>query len=200
MSHWVRQIHAPAWLAWFLANAAGAALGLLLAFAAASLAGADEDREISLFILVSFALCLGAAQWLVMRRYWPAARWWLPVSAAGLLLGVGLIMAAVQLSRMLQAEQALVRLMQGEGGTALTLGTYGAALGMAQWLYLRRWAAQAGWWVLASAGGMAFFGWLVGQAMESIFELVFVGAVPAVFTGLVLAWLVKQQMAMRPAA
>jgi signal transduction histidine kinase len=98
-------------------------------------------------------------------------------------------MAAVQLSRALQVEQALVRLMQGEGGTALTLGTYGAALGMAQWLYLRRWAAQAGWWVLASAGGMAFFGWLVGQAMESIFELVFVGAVPAVFTGLVLAWL-----------
>ena len=85
---------------------------------------------------------VGAAQFLVLRRVIKSA-WWIPATTAD--WGLGLMLGA---------------LMQPRLHAPAGIGT-GIALGVTQWLILRRHVSQAGWWILAST-----LSWTLAWAIE----------------------------------
>jgi hypothetical protein len=109
--------------------------------------------------------CVGIAQWLVIRPRISGTRWWIGASIVGFAFGklVGdLVVAQTGI------ENSLIT---GLGGAII-----GASLGLAQWLVLRRYVAQAGWWVAASAVAWAIawiiISWGGERAGEAVGEVV----------------------------
>lgn len=113
--------------------------------------------------LATQGLVLGLAQWLIVRRYMPRAGWWVPAT----------IVAAVLIAA------ATVVAYEGGGYRSFFvrngIGTLveGLALGMAQWLVLRRHVTRAGWWVVASAAG-----WLAAVFLTMVIFRLGLGALP----------------------
>jgi hypothetical protein len=78
----------------------------------------------------------------------------------------------------------------------LGYSSLGCALGLAQWLVLRRWSPRAHWWILANMlawpGGWALAGAL-GAAGSELFaaalQLLATPGLAGLMTGAVLAWL-----------
>jgi hypothetical protein len=79
----------------------------------------------------------------------------------------------------------------------------GTVIGLVQWLILRRWCTQAGWWVLAStlcwsilgASKLGALGWVVPQTSSTLLRL-FYGLVDGMKMGVILGvgqWLVLRQ-------
>jgi hypothetical protein len=135
------------WPLWAAANAVGTALGLAAVWGLAPVASrAGELAAVPLFG-VAGALA-GALQGLVLRRRVRGLRGWVVASAAGLAAGVAVLAVLFGLS---------VGLLGEESGAGLAVGAAagGAVAGAAQWLVLRRRVPRAGWWVPASAAGMA---------------------------------------------
>lgn len=92
-------------------------------------------------------------------------------------------------------ERAALRGLEGAIG--------GTVIGLIQWLVLRRWCAQAGWWVLAStlcwsilgASKLGALGWVVPQTSSTLLRL-FYGLVDGMKMGAILGvgqWLVLRQ-------
>jgi len=75
---------------------------------------------------------------------------------------------------------------------------FGCALGMMQWLVLRRWVYRAGWWVLGN-----IVSWTVSFFLEDVIVIavkgtglvvaceIVGGTVAAIITGLTLVWLLR---------
>lgn len=79
----------------------------------------------------------------------------------------------------------------------------GTVIGLAQWLVLRRWCPQAGWWILSStlcwtvlgASKLGALGWVVPQTHSDLLRL-FYGLVDGMKMGAILGvgqWLVLRQ-------
>jgi hypothetical protein len=153
---------AALWLWWVAANAAGNALtsgaGAALAPVGRSFGGPVDAVVVPLLTVASFA-AVPAAQWAVLRR---RARVpllvWTTTTCGGLLLAglVGATGALVALPRPPptgDADRAIQVADYLRERLAAASAGMGAAIGLAQWLVLRRHAAGAGWWVPANAVG-----------------------------------------------
>src|SRR6476646_497753 len=92
-------------------------------------------------------------------------------------------------------ERAALRGLEGALG--------GTVMGLVQWLVLRRWCSQAGWWVLAStlcwsilgSSKLGALGWVVPQTNSTLLRL-FYGLVDGMKMGVILGvgqWLVLRQ-------
>jgi hypothetical protein len=173
---------------WMLASlagwAAGLALGALLTEIGSGVFGLNEDRAVVYAVLLALGLAVGDAQSAVLRRHLSGAWRWIPVTLAGYLLAMGIMAAAsgVRISTDLMAN-------------AILLGLIGAAIGVPQWLLLRRTFRGAGLWAPASAAGFLAFLWLVAHPVSSMGEMIALGAVlgalAAVPPGIVLARMVR---------
>jgi hypothetical protein len=85
--------------------------------------------------------------WLILRRLFARAGWWIPASVVGsflgyIPLGVGIAGADTGQGFLFISE----RYVFGVG-----CAVAGAVAGTLQRLILRRWVSRAGWWVLASS-------------------------------------------------
>jgi hypothetical protein len=135
------------WVRWILANVAGVVLasvaGLILAFA---LGTEWETVAATRYFFWVYAFLLGTGQWLILRqrgfRYPP----WVVTTVGGALLYSVVITAT---------WDPVWSRYSGIWVAVATLTLYGAAIGMAQWLYLRKRFSGAGWWILATAAGFA---------------------------------------------
>jgi len=140
------------------------------------------------------------AQWLVFRRHLSRAGWWVLATILGMAVG-GAIGMATRVSRQVALAWAV-----GDGSDVVRTGaTLGAAVGVAQWLFLRQHFAEAGWWIPASIAG-----WTIGAvAGLSIvvdcaeFVRCFVGwasygAIIGTVTGLMLLWLMTRSVSQPP--
>ena len=136
------------------------------------------------------------AQWLVLRRHIFRAGWWVLATILGMAVG-GAAGMATGVEWMVALAWAV-----GDGSDVVRTGaTLGAAVGVAQWLFLRQHFAQTGWWIPASIaswtiGAVAGLS-IVGDCAE--FVRCFVGwasygAVIGAVTGLVLLWLMTRPM------
>lgn len=181
-----------AWLLWILANTAGATIGVAITFAAIYALGADNDRAITFLLVPAIAICVGVAQWLVIRKYMPRAIAWIAASIAGLFVGAAMISAVAWIANATLSESAVAQIMQGRLSMALPLSLYGASIGFTQWLFLRRFARHSQWWILASAIGAALFGIFTGNSISHIADLIWIISIPTAITGFVLAKLVQQ--------
>jgi hypothetical protein len=115
----------------------------------------------------SVGLLIGVLQWVVLRRYLRQAGWWILASALGWAAGWGIVIAVAQLEIGLLTEPLL-----------------GAAMGMLQWLVLRRQLRQAGWWIVVST-----LGWTV--ALTGLADQLLAGAVAGAVTGIALELLLR---------
>ncbi|HYN68837.1 MAG TPA: hypothetical protein VEX41_01345 [Candidatus Eisenbacteria bacterium] len=136
---------------------------------------------------------VGIAQWLVLRRQFSGARWWILASVIG--FGIGKVLG-----------DQLAAAVGGPVGIALGGATIGVAAGLLQWIVLRREVAAPGWWVLASTIGWAVAWMIIGTIEDgaagpsgSAYLIGVAGAALAgVITGATLVWLLRTRTAARP--
>jgi hypothetical protein len=135
-------------------------------------------------------ISVGILQWLVLRRHFNRAGWWVLASITGFAVGKAL-------------GDALAQADLGAVGLALSGAAIGTSLGIAQWVVLRRHVEQAAWWVLASVAAWAV-GWsiigVVGEAAGGPTGMAYlIGATGAaaagIITGVALVRLLRQRRA-----
>jgi hypothetical protein len=143
--------------------------------------------EIVIFGFLGTAM--GTLQWLVLRRHFSQAGWWVAASAVGgTLVGIGGASYGSKVQVNLVILYSLV----------------GIILGALQWLVLRRRISRSGWWVVASLFGWALavsivqsldqFGLMRGlsETIGLIFGFGLAGTVVGIVTGGLLGWLLSQ--------
>jgi hypothetical protein len=144
------------WFQWVLATTVGWVAGWVLA---------GE---------VGIGIGVGITQWLVLRQLVRQAGWWIWASTVGWFMGWALVVTGI-----------ILPAGSGEGLTSVIAGAVlGAAMGIAQWLVLRRLVYQAGWWVFAST-----IAWTV--ALTGLLGRTVVGTVAGALTGFMLDWLLR---------
>jgi hypothetical protein len=132
--------------------------------------------------LISLALTLSLVQGCLLCNFLPRARLWSLATAASIFLG-GLVTGIVLFGSSAQNRDPFLTL-------AALLLSIGLLLGLAQWLYLRRFLPNAFWIILVdvlAAGSIL----VAGRTYTSLAELA-VFALPGLITGLGL-WLLLSQ-------
>lgn len=143
-----------------------------------------EDFFFSYIFFPMLGLVTGFLQYLLLRHYLPRMGWWIVATVLGLLLGF----AVVYLS------YAIMPVALNPNSTwfaMLVFVSVGTAMGLAQWLVLRRWVPRPGWWILASVLGWVLARLIAGEVFTSLWELVLIGAIPAAIMGLTMWWLLS---------
>ena len=138
-----------------LGMVAGLALALGMGAPIFAVLGAMVGTPIVLSIV---GIGLGTAQWPIIRRHTSSSWWWVVASAFGMALGLTAgVIVVEQAGRFLSGGQLNFRML-GTAARAMSFGTIGvlggAALGLGQWLVLRRHALRCGRWVRVNAGSL----------------------------------------------
>ena len=124
---------------------------------------------------IGFSLTLAATQWLLLRSYLPNVRGWFLATGIGLLFG-GLLVG-VGVAILSDAEVA------PSWGTAMYLLLVGCAVGLAQWLILRR-VLQNAFWIVVIDIAAACSILLAGRSITNILELLILLILPGGITGI----------------
>jgi hypothetical protein len=148
----------------------------------------NADVFTGIGFIIAFPLIMAATQWFLLRSYLPRGGGWFKATAGGLFLG-GLV-AGVN--------------MIWVSGLSVDIGWYeaaifipfGLALGLAQWLYLRRLLPNAAWIILID-GLAACSLLLVGKSITNLLELLAFLVLPGMITGVGL-WLLLKQFRLHP--
>ncbi len=158
-----------------MAPIAAASLWLVdLGVTAGFWSGADPSNLVFFGFVIAFALLLGGVQWFMLRRLLPRAELWFAATGAGILL-TGLA-AGIGLQLITLRELDPIRTL------AVWLVALGLAIGLGQWLYLRRHVLNAFWIVpieILAAGSLL----LSGRSFTNLIELVVVLFLPGVIRG-----------------
>jgi hypothetical protein len=99
------------------------------------------------------------------RDSWTLWEWWVLATVVGGLVGMGIAGIASVIAVNLGTVSTITLLH-------LVGALEGAALGVAQWLVLRRYIKHVGWWIMATAMG-AIVAWLIGLKVVVILMLMF---------------------------
>jgi hypothetical protein len=181
-------------LLWMAASTVGFALASIIQGNAGKLLTDATPVVIAFTITVGLyplvATLPGFLHWLILRRWFPHAGWWVLASGAGSLLGFlvmgwGLGVADTQDGTTF-ARFAVPASMAVAGGPVGTL----------QWVVLRRWVPRAGWWVLASclswaAAEYAYLELTRAGDVRLLWGAVVSGTLSGGITGLTLAGLMR---------
>ena len=174
-----------------------------------------EDADVAFGALVVTSsltgVSVGVGQWLVLRRWMPAASRWIVATALGWLVAfpvglvVGFVTGLVVFATIGVMIGGIIGAVQGESwsyvgaftaliGPFIGLAIAGTVVGLSQSLMLRRWDVHAGQWILITAVGGTFlslgadFGYVSGTPLLGIFGTCLFGA----FTGWQLLRLLRQ--------
>ncbi|RPI34417.1 MAG: hypothetical protein EHM70_02920 [Chloroflexota bacterium] len=167
------------WFAWLFASTLGSFLGWILAWRASFVVP-------GVFSIITLGLVMGVVigvlQWLVLRAHFKGAGWWIIASGLGWAAGFPVGAALAQ-------QLGLTGYLFG---VVLGLAT-GAAVGVAQWLVLRRRASRAMVWIPAS-----IFAWtssLLYYRPQGSGIGVMYGLLSGIVTGVALLWLLYRPSA-----
>jgi hypothetical protein len=126
-----------------LASAMGFGVGAILGMLA-SIALLPRDTSPVVFA-ASFGVLFGAvgglAQWLVLRRKIPEVGLWVPASALGFMVAMGI------------AESGKQGTSNPNAFASLFAAIFGVTSGLLQWLNLRKQGVTVGWWLAANLLG-----------------------------------------------
>lgn len=140
-----------------------------------------EDYLYLYFFIPTVSLLTGAFQSALLRRYLPRmGGGWMIATAAGWLFGVLLVLMPDWLNW-----------RNGYNDLDQAFLAMGLAIGIAQWLLLRRRLSQAGWWIAASITGWGLLALVTGDTLDGL-GLLALGLIPASVTAAALALLMKQ--------
>ncbi len=154
------------WVLWMLASIAGVFLAILILTPMNWLLFAFENRAIPEWLGISFALigavalggAIGAAPWLVLRRWIARSGWWVLATLLG--YGLLLVLPSVFPLRALIPEGELTGPLTG----AIMFVVTGAGMGILQWLVLRGHVVRAGLWI-----AITFAGWVGAYLLTGLF-------------------------------
>jgi hypothetical protein len=134
----------------------------------------DPSILTAIGFFIGFAITLSAAQWLLLRKYLSNASRWFLTTGAGLLIG-GMIagIGAYVLSDVDLASSWKL---------AMVLLLVGSAVGIAQWLVLRRYFYNAFWVVLIDIAAACSL-LLAGESITNFLELLILLILPGTITG-----------------
>jgi len=153
--------------------------------------GVNHITEDYLFMYVFVpivSLLTGVMQYGLLRRFLPRMGWWVLATFAGWLLGFLLIALP---SRLRWIDPPLMNL-------DLILIIMGFAIGVTQWLVLRRTLTRAGWWIVANILGWVLLGWIIPGNSLSQSGLILLGLLPACATAVILVVLMNRVPSTEP--
>ncbi|MEP7137673.1 MAG: hypothetical protein ABI904_22335 [Chloroflexota bacterium] len=145
-----------------------------------------EDYLYMYFFIPTISLLTGAFQSALLRRYLPGVGGWVLATTGGWLLGILLVLAPDWLNW-----------RNGSLNLDLAFLSMGLAIGIAQWLLLRRRLSHAGWWIAANVAGWGLLSVTTGNTLDQ-FGLLALGLLPASVTAAALALLMKQVIPIQP--
>jgi hypothetical protein len=183
------------WLRWVAASTVGFALGATAIGTVGRMISDETPAFIGASVLpvtvVVVAALPGFLHWLILRRWFPRAGWWVVASGVGSLLayvvtGWGLGVADTR------GETTFARF-----AVPASLAVAGAAVGTLQWVVLRRWVSRAGRWVPASSISWVLATFLYmsltrGNDVHLTLGGAASGALSGAITGLVLVGLMRK--------
>jgi len=123
----------------------------------------------------------GTLQYGVLRRYLPHMGWWVVTTTAGWIVGACLALVPDWINwtnPLMTMRLAFLEL--------------GLAIGIAQWLLLRRRVSRAGWWIAASVVGWGLLAVIPGDQMVGPLVVLLLGLIPACATAATLVLLMRQ--------
>jgi uncharacterized membrane protein len=126
------------------------------------------------------SLLTGAFQSALLHRYLPHMGGWVLATVGGWLLGIILVLMPDWL-----------HWRNGYSDLNQAFLSLGLAIGIAQWLLLRRRLSHAGWWIAATVVGWGLLALLTGDTLDGL-GLLALGLLPASVTAAALALLMKQ--------
>jgi hypothetical protein len=134
------------------------------------------DAIIGIF---TFGILLPFAQWIIIKQLFPNSIVWLFVSLLGLLIifAIDLVITTIGI----MPSQGAIRVI------SLAI-SYGAIVGVAQWLFLRQYVENALLWVFANALGWGIVTMVTGAIVEGVLEIFVFSALPAIATGIALVY------------
>ena len=141
-----------------------------------------EDYLAMYALVPSMSLLMGVFQYGLLRHYLPRMGWWMLATVSGWFLGVLLI----ALPSWLGWRDAPLNNLD------LIFLVMGLAIGISQWLLLRRRLARAGWWIAANLAGWGLVGLITPGNSLGQFGLFTLGLLPACATAAMLALLMSQ--------
>jgi hypothetical protein len=147
-----------------------------------------EDYLLMYIFVPIASLLTGALQYGLLSHYLARMGWWVFATVAGWFLGVFLIALPVWLG---WTDGPLNNL-------DLIFFVMGSAIGIIQWLLLRRRLALAGWWIAASALGWGLLGLITPGNSLNQYGLFALGVLPACSTAAMLAWLMSRVQPAEP--
>lgn len=172
-------------LIWVLANVLGfGALGAMHLLSPLIMMFSGLIATITTALAISIPI--GLAQWIALRRILQTSVLWIPTILIGLLFSV-LIMRVT--------PDGLWQVVDDESVVALTAGYFvgGFAIGLPQWLILRRQLSRSSIWLLGSSIGAGAGPWLILVTdlinQSGIISYIIAVLVYSIVTGLVLSWL-----------
>jgi hypothetical protein len=102
---------------------------------------------------------------LLRRDSWTLWEWWVLATIAGEFIGIGMVAVTSEIASQLTAVNPVTLLH-------IVGALQGTALGLTQWLVLRRYVKHVGWWILATMIG-AIAAWLIGLQVMVVLLLIF---------------------------
>lgn len=184
---------------WVLATAAGFSVN----GAMEAVLGRSSGMLVVAYVAVGGSAA-AALQWLALRRHVSGAGWWAATGiaggaatgAVGVAVGVSAGVAAGVVESLdagaAEGVKAGIEAGADAGGVAAAV-VFGAAIGVAQWLVLRRHVARSGWWVLACSVGWVVSGLSAGVT-DGAAGWTVLGAVYGAITGCALVLLLRHRV------
>jgi hypothetical protein len=183
------------WLLWVFASEAAAQLCYGLIYAAIAIAnritpGINQDRFFGWLFFPVLAACLGLLQWLVLRTRFSRSGWWVLATMLGLLVGVALDLGLARLYTRISGESWNWDYLPG---LLLLYLLIGLCLALAQLIVIQRHLTKKSMWLLLNLLGWLALGLIVGKSIDRTSDMIALGSIPAVFSGLGLLWFTQEK-------
>jgi hypothetical protein len=195
MNHASKRAGRGFWLLWVAASTVGFALGSIAHGNSGKLLTDATPAVIATIVTVGLypliATLPGFLHWLILRRWFPHAGWWVLASGAGSLVGYYVM------GRGLGVADTQEGTTFARFAVPASMAIAGAAVGTLQWLVLRRWVPSAGWWVLVSslswvAAEYAYLKLTRASDVHLLLGAAVSGALSGAITGLTLVGLMRK--------
>jgi hypothetical protein len=181
------------WLMWVIASTAAILISAVVLYGLIFIAKAiypsiNEDRAFGISMFPVIATMFGVLQWLVLRKRIPKSGWWILATVIGLGGGIALAVVAAQAFSHFTGQEEYWNYRPGLLTLFLLIGFF---LALAQLPILWHHFRGSLLWLLASMMGWLFLGLIMGGTIDRISDVFAIGAIPAMFTGFCLIWLMR---------